>query len=39
MHPSHSLVTIRTAKRPTTPLLYSGSLLCHVPLIVTLSGV
>ncbi|CAD6503854.1 BgTH12-05598 [Blumeria graminis f. sp. triticale] len=39
MHASHSLVTIRAAKRPTPPLLYADSLLCHVLLIVTLSGV
>ncbi|CAD6504247.1 BgTH12-05980 [Blumeria graminis f. sp. triticale] len=27
MHPSQSLVTIRAAKHPTPPLLYSDSLL------------
>ncbi|CAD6506065.1 BgTH12-06997 [Blumeria graminis f. sp. triticale] len=39
MHPSHSLIIIRAAKRPTPLLLYSDSLPRLVLLIVTLCGV
>ncbi|CAD6501053.1 BgTH12-06753, partial [Blumeria graminis f. sp. triticale] len=35
----HSLATIWAAKHPTPPLLYSGSLFCHVLLILILSQV
>ncbi|CAD6504101.1 BgTH12-05838 [Blumeria graminis f. sp. triticale] len=39
IHTPHSLATIRAAKRPTDPLLYFDSSLCHVVLILTVPGV